>query len=89
MFGKTTENIIKHKDIRLVTNRESYLKTVTKPNFKSEIYFSENLMSCKMGKTKVKYAGGGVQSMEKPKALVPRDPPMAVLYGYLFSSLPH
>ena len=63
-FGKTTENIIKHKDIRLVTNRESYLKTVTKPNFKSEIYFSENLMSCKMGKTKVKYAGGGVQPME-------------------------
>ena len=53
VFGKTMENIIKCKDIKLVTNRVSYLKTVTKPNFKSEIYFSENLMSGKMGKTKV------------------------------------
>ena len=53
VFGKTMENIRKHKDIKLVTNRESYLKTVVKPNFKSGICFSENLMGCEMGKTKV------------------------------------
>ena len=53
VFGKTMENIRKHKDIRLITSREPYLKTVMKPNFKSSICFSENLMSCEMGKTKV------------------------------------
>ena len=47
------ENIRNHKDIKLVTNRESLLKTVMKPNFKSGISFSENLMGCEMGKTKV------------------------------------
>ena len=53
VFSKTMENIRKHKDIKLVTNRESYLKTVMKPNFKLAICFSENLMGCEMGKTKV------------------------------------
>ena len=53
VFGKTMENIRKHKNIKLVTNRESYLKTVMKPNFKSGIYFSENLMGCEMEKIEV------------------------------------
>ena len=53
MFSKTIENIRNHKDIKPVTNKESYLKTVRKPNFKSGIYFSENLMGCEMGKSKV------------------------------------
>ena len=41
------------KDIKLVTNRESFLKTVRKPNFKNGICFSENLMGCEMVKTNV------------------------------------
>ena len=53
VFGKTMENIGKHKDIKLVTIRELFLKTVMKPNFKSGMCFSENLMGCEMGKTKV------------------------------------
>ena len=53
VFGKTMENIIKHRNIKLVTNAESYLKTVMKPNFKSGILFGENLMGCEMGKIKV------------------------------------
>ena len=53
VFGKTMENIRKHKDIKLVTNRESYFKTVMKPNFKSGICFSENLMGCEMDEIKV------------------------------------
>ena len=47
------ENIRKHRNIKLVTNRESYLKTIMKPNFKSGVLFGENLMGCKMGKIKV------------------------------------
>ena len=53
VFGKTMENIRKHKDLKLVTNRELYLETIMKPNFKSGILYSENLMGCKMGKIKV------------------------------------
>ena len=53
VFGKTMENTSKRKDIKPVTNRESYLKTVMKSNFKSGIYFSYNLMDCEMGKIKV------------------------------------
>ena len=53
VFAKTIENIRNHKDIKLITNKESYPKTVMKPNFKSGICFSENLMDCEMEKTKV------------------------------------
>ena len=47
------ENIRKHRNIKLVTNRESYLKLVMKPNLKSGARFDENLMGCEMGKVKV------------------------------------
>ena len=47
------ENIRKHRNIKLVTNREAYLKLAMKPNFKSGVRFWPNLMGCKMGKTKV------------------------------------
>ena len=53
VFGKTMENIRKHKDIKLVTNEKAYLRNVMKPNFKSRVLFGENLMGCEMGKTKV------------------------------------
>ena len=47
------ENIRKHRNIKLEMSRESYLKTVMKPNFKSGVLFGENLMGCEMGKIKV------------------------------------
>ena len=53
VFGKTMENIRKHRNIRLITNAESYLKTIMKPNFKSGMLFGKNLMGCEMGKIKV------------------------------------
>ena len=53
VFEKTTENIRKHRNIKLVTNREAYLKAVMKPNFKSGTLFGTNLMGCEMGKIKV------------------------------------
>ena len=51
--GKTMERIRKHRNIKLVTNKDKYLQMVMKPNFKSGVLFGENLMGCKMGSTKV------------------------------------
>ena len=53
VFGKTMENIRKHRNIKLVTTEEKYLHTIMKPNFKSGVLFGENLMGCEMGKIKV------------------------------------
>ena len=53
VFGKTMENIRKHRNIKLVTNRQAYLKLVMKPNFKSGVRFGPSLMGCEMGKIKV------------------------------------
>ena len=53
VFGKTMENIRKHRNIGLVTTEEKYLGTVMKTNFKSGVLFGENLMGCEMGKIKV------------------------------------
>ena len=53
VFGKMMKNIRKHRNIKLVTNTEYYLRTVMKPNDKSGILFGENLMGCEMGKIKV------------------------------------
>ena len=53
VFGKTMENIGKHRNIGLVTTEEKYLHMVMKPNFKSIVLFGENLIGCEMGKIKV------------------------------------
>ena len=42
VFGKTMESVRKHRNIKLVTSKEAYLKTVMKPNFKSGVLFGEN-----------------------------------------------
>ena len=52
VFGKTMESVRKHRNIKLVTIEEAYLRTVMKPNFKSGVLFGENLMGCEMGKIK-------------------------------------
>ena len=41
VFGKTMENIRKHRNVKLVTNTESYLKTVMKPNFKQVCFLAK------------------------------------------------
>ena len=53
VFGKTMENLRKHRNIKLVNNEEAYLRAVMKPNFKSGTLFGLNLMGCEMGKIKV------------------------------------
>ena len=54
VFGKTMENIRRHRNIKLVNNKGDYLKHVMKPNFKSGTLLGPDLMSCEMGKVKVK-----------------------------------
>ena len=54
VFGKTMENIRRHRDIKLVNNKEDYQKQVMKPNFKDGLLMGEDLISCEMGKVKVK-----------------------------------
>ena len=53
VFGKTMENIRKHRNFKFVTSEAQYLKTVMKPNFESGVRFDENLMGCEMGHIKV------------------------------------
>ena len=53
VFGKTMENIRRHRNIKLVNSKEEYLKTVMKPNFKSGTLLGDDLMGCEMGKVKV------------------------------------
>ena len=53
VFGKSMENIRKHRNIKLVTNKDQYLHTVMKPNFKSGVFFGKNLIGCEMGRIKV------------------------------------
>ena len=50
VFGKTTENVKKHRDIKLVTtnNRRRYL--VSQPNYHTRKCFSENLFVTEMNK---------------------------------------
>ena len=53
VFGKTMENIRRHRDIKLVNNKKEYLRTVMKPSFKSGTLLGDDLMGCEMGKIKV------------------------------------
>ena len=54
VFGRTTENARKHRDIKLVTTEEKRIKLVSEPNYHTPKRFSENLLPIEMKKTKVK-----------------------------------
>ena len=53
VFGKTMENIRKHRNIKLVNDGKEYLKNVMKPYFKSGTLLGPDLMGCEMGKVRV------------------------------------
>ena len=53
VFGKTIENLRKHRDIKLVTRNEKRNKLVSEPNYHTTKRFSENLLAIEM-KKKVK-----------------------------------
>ena len=54
VFGKTMENVTKHRDINLVTTDKRRNQLVSEPNYHATKWFSENLLAIEMKKTKVK-----------------------------------
>ena len=60
-FGKTMENVRKHRDIKLVITDKRRNQLVSEPNYHAANFFSENLMAIEMKKTKVR--------MNKPRYL--------------------
>ena len=53
VFGKTTENVRKHRDIKLVATEEQRSKLVSEPNYLTTKHFTEKLLEIEMKKTKV------------------------------------
>ena len=54
VFGKTMENVRKHRDIKLLTTDKRRNQLVPEPNYHTIKCFSENLLATEMKKTKVK-----------------------------------
>ena len=54
VFGKTMENVRKHRDIKLVTTDKKRSKLVSEPNYHTRNYISEDLSIIEMKRTKVK-----------------------------------
>ena len=54
VFGKTMENIRNHKDMKLMTSGQKYLKFVMKPNFKDGRTFSKELFAVEMEKQRLR-----------------------------------
>ena len=53
-FGKTMENVRKHRNINLVTTDKRRNQLVSEPNYHTTKWFSENLLATEMKKTNVK-----------------------------------
>ena len=54
VFGKTMENVRKHRDIKLVTNKKKRCKLASKPNCRTTKWFLEEFVAMEIKKTKVK-----------------------------------
>ena len=54
VFGKTMENVRKHKYIKLITTEEKRNKLVSESNYHTTTHFSDNLLSTEIKNTKVK-----------------------------------
>ena len=54
VFGKTMENVRKHRDIKLVTTNKKRIKLVSEPNYHTMNYISKDLSISEMKKNKNK-----------------------------------
>ena len=50
VFGKTMENLRKHRGIELVTTDKRINQLISEPNYNSTNYFLENLLATEMKK---------------------------------------
>ena len=50
VFGKTKENVRKHRDIKSVTTDKRRNQLVSEPNYHKTKHFSDNLMAIEMKK---------------------------------------
>ena len=70
VFGKTMENIRNHKNMKLTTSQEKYVKYVTKLNIKDGYQFLKELFTVKIRKTEIKmnktvYLGQAILDLSK------------------------
>ena len=70
VYGKTMENVRKHRIIKLVNNDKKRNKLVSEPNYHTKKWFPENLLAIEMKKTSVKmnkpiYLGVAILSLSK------------------------
>ena len=71
VFGKTMENVRRHRDIELVTTEEKKIKLVSESNYHTTKHFSKNLLATEMKKTEVKkpiYLG--MSKLDNSKTLI-------------------
>ena len=54
VFGKTVENVRKHRDIKLLTTDVKRNKLASEPNYHTAKRFSEDLLAIEMKKNKIK-----------------------------------
>ena len=52
IFGKTMENVRKHRDIKLVTTKRRRNYLVFKPYYQTSKFFTDNLLAIEMKKTR-------------------------------------
>ena len=53
LFGKTMENVRKHRDIKLVTTERTGNYLVPEPNYRATKPFTEHLLELEMKKTEI------------------------------------
>ena len=54
VFGKTMENVRKHRDIKLVTTDKRRNQLVSEPNYHTTKWFSDGLIAIELKKIKAK-----------------------------------
>ena len=50
VFGKTMENVRKHRDIKLVTTNKRRNQLVSEPNYHTTKYFSKDILAIELRK---------------------------------------
>ena len=53
VFGKTMENVRKHRDIKIVTKERKQHHLVSEPNYNTAKFFTETLLAIEMKKTQI------------------------------------